>query len=142
MPLCRAVGDRFLKAVACSALGALGGTGNVALCPESKMGLHASQLVSSHPCPLFYPPPQPPFRPALLSRHCRPCELNFLLVLSRANVLIEGSSTGRASFLFLAGWQPTSCLPVRRPSFFAHPVACGWKRSLINFKTHPVQSRD
>ncbi|KAM7379370.1 hypothetical protein PAMP_004928 [Pampus punctatissimus] len=34
--------------------GALGGKGNVALCLESEMGLHASQHVSGHP---FYPRP-------------------------------------------------------------------------------------
>lgn len=35
------------------------------------------------------------------------------------------------------------CSPCSRASFFllvAHPVACGWKCSLINFRTHPIQS--
>lgn len=53
--LCVAASDRFLNAVACSALGALGEKGNVALCLESEMGLHASQHVSSHPSTLFTP---------------------------------------------------------------------------------------
>lgn len=57
--LCVAVSDKFLKAVAGSALGTLGGKGNVALCLESLMRPHASQHVSSHPDP-FYPSPISP----------------------------------------------------------------------------------
>lgn len=109
--LCVAVSERFRKTVACPASGALGGKGNVALCLESEMVLHASQHVSSPPT---HTPTNPSHSPAVLpptgERHPSLCELNFLLVLSRTDILIEGSSSGKV--LFLAAWPPTSCLCV------------------------------
>lgn len=65
--LCIAVSDKFLKTVACPALGVLGGTGNVALCLESVMGPHASLHVSSHPYPFYPPPISPSYLPPLTS---------------------------------------------------------------------------
>lgn len=42
--------------------------------------------------------------------------------------------------LFLAGRHPTSCLCALFFFFFffAHPVACGWKCSLINSMSRPI----
>lgn len=129
-----AVSERFLKAVARSASGALGGKWNVALCLESQMGLHASQHVSA-PSPNTLPPKHPTLSsPLALPEHRRSlCELIFLPVFSRRSTLIDGSSSGKALLLFLAQWWPGSC-------FFAHPVGCGWKYSLISSKSHPIQS--
>lgn len=129
-----AVTERFLKAVTRSAPGALGGKWNVALCLESQMGLHASQHVSA-PSPSTLPPTHPTLSsPPVLPEHRDSlCEIIFHPVFSRRSTLIDSSSSGEALLLFLAQWRPVSC-------FFAHPVGCGWKYSLISSKSHPIQS--
>lgn len=129
-----AVSERFLKAATRSASGVLGGKWNVAPCLESQMGLHASQHVSA-PSPNALPPTHPTLSSplALPEHHGSLCESIFRPVFSRSSTLIDGSSSRKALLLFLAQWQPVSC-------FFAHPVVCGWKYSLISSKSHPIQS--
>lgn len=126
------VSDRFLKAVACSALGALGGKGNVALCLESEMGLHASQHVSSHRYPFCpVPLPLPASHLTLLPPFPWP---SFNIIRAHVNqtsswsseepALIVSSSTAKSLLPFLAGLQPTSCLCVLFIFFFVPRASC------------------
>jgi len=84
--------------------------------------------------PTLFPllPSRPPVPPP--ESHSSPCELNFLLVLGRTSKLIVGSSL----FLLLDDSPPFCARHSSFFVFFVHPVASGWKCSLINFKTHPI----
>lgn len=63
--------------------------------------------IQIHPPAPHYPHPSL-FLLAPPLHHRSSCEQYFLLAVCRANILMEGSSSGRALFLFLAGRLPTS----------------------------------
>lgn len=104
------------------------------------MGLRASQQVSRH-C-------TDPFSFFLSFFFLHSCHLTLLTSLNvtaaHVNQTSCRSSSEPACWLQATPASIFKLQPMQPCIFFfllvAHPVACGWKCSLINFRTHPIQS--